>query len=53
MYKGVYNGSTKHEGDLQQVLKRSWDAGLEKIIITGGSLEESQNALKIADLDGS
>ncbi|XP_044265796.1 putative deoxyribonuclease TATDN1 [Tribolium madens] len=51
MYSGVYNGATKHSADLEQVLKRSWDAGLEKIIITGGNLEESQKALKIAETD--
>lgn len=52
MYSGVYNGSTKHQADLEQVLKRSWNAGLERIIITGGNLEESQKALKLADTDG-
>ncbi|EFA06484.1 deoxyribonuclease TATDN1 [Tribolium castaneum] len=51
MYSGVYNGSSKHVPDLGQVLKRSWDAGLEKIIITGGNLDESRKALKIAESD--
>ncbi|KAG5876906.1 hypothetical protein JTB14_001190 [Gonioctena quinquepunctata] len=48
MYSGYYNGSKKHEPDLQQVLQRSWDAGLSKIIVTGGNLEESQKALEVA-----
>lgn len=52
MYSGVYNGNQKHEPDLQQVLKRSWTAGLSKIVITGGSLEESKKALELAQLDG-
>lgn len=52
MYSGVYNGVKKHESDLQQVLTRSWSAGLSKIIITGGNLEESRNALELANLDG-
>jgi TatD DNase family protein len=51
MYSGIYNGTRKHEGDLQQVLQRSWNAGLKKIIITGGNLKESQMALSLATND--
>lgn len=52
MYQGVYNGSKKHEPDLIPVLKRSWEAGLEKLIITGGSVEESKKAIELANSDG-
>lgn len=52
MYQGIYNGSKKHEPDLIQVLKRSWEAGLEKLIITGGSVEESKKAIELATSDG-
>lgn len=52
MYEGIYNGSKKHEPDLLNVLKRSWQAGLQKIIITGGSLSESERALELAKTDG-
>ncbi|XP_056636784.1 deoxyribonuclease TATDN1 isoform X1 [Diorhabda sublineata] len=48
MYSGIYNGNKKHEPDLLQVLKRSWQSGLDKIIITGGNLEESRKALELA-----
>ncbi|KAJ8925993.1 hypothetical protein NQ315_009848 [Exocentrus adspersus] len=51
MYSGVYNGKKKHEPDLQHVLQRSWDAGLDKIILTGGNLEESEKALELAKTD--
>ncbi|RZC32284.1 deoxyribonuclease TATDN1, partial [Asbolus verrucosus] len=34
MYSGIYNGTKKHQEDLEQVLQRSWEAGMEKIIIT-------------------
>lgn len=51
MYQGIYNGSKKHEADLQQVLKRSWDHGLVKLIITGGNFEESQKAIELAKSD--
>ncbi|CAB3363655.1 Hypothetical predicted protein [Cloeon dipterum] len=47
MYKGIYNGTKRHEPDLACVLKRAWDAGVERIIVTGGSLEESREALEL------
>lgn len=52
MYQGIYNGTKKHEPDLSQVLKRGWEAGLEKLIITGGNVEESKNAIQLANSDG-
>lgn len=52
MYGGIYCGSRKHEPDLDRVLARSWDAGLDKIIVTGGSLEESRKAVELAGGDG-
>lgn len=48
MYQGVYHGSKKHEADLDQVLKRAWDAGLTRMIITGTSLSDSKTALELA-----
>lgn len=48
MYQGVYHGSKKHEADLDQVLKRAWDAGLTKMMITGTSLSDSKTALELA-----
>ncbi|XP_017778940.1 PREDICTED: putative deoxyribonuclease TATDN1 [Nicrophorus vespilloides] len=51
MYSGIYNGSKKHQEDLSHVLKRSWDAGLSKIIITGGNVEESNKAVEVAKSD--
>lgn len=48
MFRGIYHGSVKHKDDFQDVLKRSWDTGVEKIIITGGSLSDSKEALATA-----
>ena len=48
MYQGEYHGSKKHEPDLEQVLDRSWSQGLDKIIITGGSLQESKKSIELA-----
>lgn len=52
MYKGIYNGSQKHDPDLKNVLSRAWEKGLEKIIITGLNLKESQEAINVAEIDG-
>lgn len=51
MYQGVYHGSKKHDPDLDIVLARSWAAGLDKMIITGGSLIDSSKAIELARSD--
>ncbi|KAF5283950.1 hypothetical protein FQA39_LY17191 [Lamprigera yunnana] len=48
MYSGIYNDRKKHEEDLEYVLQRSWNKALDKIIITGGNLDESKKALQLA-----
>jgi len=52
MYQGLYHGSRKHEPDLNDVLQRAWDNGLQKLLLTGGSLEDSKKALELAKTDG-
>eukprot|EP00897_Mesotaenium_endlicherianum_P010571 jgi/Mesen1/9542/ME000064S08889 len=52
MFQGVYNGKQAHPPDMPAVLGRAWAAGVERIIITGGSLEESRAALALANTDG-
>lgn len=52
MFKGIYNGKQYHVSDISEVLKRAWEAGVERIIVTGGSLKESKEALAIAETDG-
>lgn len=52
MYQGIYNGTQKHQPDLDKVLERSWNNNLSKIIITAGNLEESKKAVEIAKTDG-
>uniref|UniRef100_A0A7C8ZS24 Uncharacterized protein n=1 Tax=Opuntia streptacantha TaxID=393608 RepID=A0A7C8ZS24_OPUST len=52
MFKGIYNGKQCHASDIQAVLSRAWSAGVDRIIVTGGSLEDSKEALAIAQTDG-
>ena len=42
MYSGDYNGTNRHPADLTAVLDRADSAGLVKMMVTGGSLEESR-----------
>ena len=42
MYSGDYNGTNRHPADLASVLDRADSAGLVKMMVTGGSLEESR-----------
>ncbi|GMH29999.1 hypothetical protein Nepgr_031842 [Nepenthes gracilis] len=52
MFRGIYNGKQHHAADIQSVLSRAWSAGVNRIIVTGGSLEESKEALAISETDG-
>lgn len=51
MYQGEYHGTKYHEPDLDAVLSRAWQSGVQKIIITAGTLEESRRALELAKTD--
>ncbi|XP_058204434.1 uncharacterized protein LOC131318574 [Rhododendron vialii] len=51
MFKGLYHGKQCHKPDIAAVLSRAWSAGVDRIIVTGGSLEESKEALAIAATD--
>eukprot|EP00904_Undaria_pinnatifida_P010320 jgi/Undpi1/6418/HiC_scaffold_20.g08899.m1 len=47
-FQGRYNGgSQKHEPDLDAVLDRAAAAGVEKMIVTAGTLEEARGALEL------
>ncbi|CAF1342352.1 unnamed protein product [Adineta ricciae] len=47
MYQGIYGNSKKHESDLDQVIIRALQAGLDKIIITAGTHQETIQALEL------
>ena len=52
MYSGLYHGSQKHPPDLEAVLSRAWAQGVDRIMVTGGSMEDSQKALELAKTNG-
>jgi len=51
MYEGVYRGKKRHEGDLDLVLQRGWDAGVGGVMITAGNAEEAARALDMSKRD--
>ncbi|EFI28668.1 TatD DNase domain containing 1 [Coprinopsis cinerea okayama7 len=48
VYRGLYHGKKKHEDDMTEMLQRCKVAGVKSMIITGGSLSESKEALDLA-----
>ncbi|EMD41932.1 hypothetical protein CERSUDRAFT_90521 [Gelatoporia subvermispora B] len=48
IFRGIYRGKQKHADDLEAMLERSRVAGVLSMLITGGSLEESREALELA-----
>ncbi|KAI0079634.1 Mg-dependent DNase [Panus rudis PR-1116 ss-1] len=48
IFRGIYHGRKKHDDDLEAMLQRCRTAGVKSMIITGGSLHESKEALELA-----
>ncbi|KAH8316661.1 hypothetical protein KR067_012814 [Drosophila pandora] len=51
MFQGCYGGSQKHKADLDIVLERAWQQGLQKMIITAGCLKDVDESLELASKD--
>ena len=52
MYNGVYHGRQCHSKDLDVVLERAWAKGMDKMIVTAGSLAEVGKAIDLCQCDG-
>lgn len=52
MFDGMYNGSRKHDADRKDVLERAWNIGVQKIVLTVGTIFDFPSAFKIANSDG-
>ena len=47
MFRGAYQGKQYHESDLHRVLRRAKTTGVERIIATAGTLEDSIEAIAL------
>lgn len=51
MYQGSYRDKRRHDPDLKMVLDRAWSNHLDRIIITGGTIQESRDGVRLAKTD--
>jgi len=51
MFQGSYRGKKFHDADFDLMLQRGWDAGMDRIIITAGTLKEARQALELCKRD--
>ena len=49
MFRGEYHGKKVHREDLARVLLRARDAGVETVVVTAGTLEEAEEAVRLAE----
>ena len=48
VFTGIYRGKEKHPNDWGAIMKRADDIGMCGYLVTGGTLDDSHDALKIA-----
>ncbi|KAM3420587.1 hypothetical protein BST61_g3849 [Cercospora zeina] len=49
IFRGISHGKRAHEDDLQHIISRAREAGVQKMMITGSDLKESRGAIELAE----
>ena len=49
-YQGTYNKKTHHKGDVLEVISRAKLYGVEKFLLAGGNLKQSEKAFATSKL---
>lgn len=47
MFQGMYYGKANHPSDLDQVIKRAADQGVDRLLIVGGYIEDTLHSEEI------
>lgn len=47
MFCGIYHGKKYHESDIPNILNRAYQRNVRAVLVTGSSIEESQEAIKL------
>jgi len=48
VFNGIYRGKEKHPDDFEAIMNRAREIGMKGYLVTGGTLEDSKNALNVA-----
>ncbi|KAI7821140.1 putative deoxyribonuclease TATDN1 [Kickxella alabastrina] len=48
VFRGVYRGKRAHEDDMNKMIERAQSAGIVAMMVTGGNLAESKQAIKLS-----
>ena len=50
-FDGYYYGKKKHESDIADILERCEENGVDRLLIVGGYIEDTQKSMKICKLN--
>lgn len=49
MFSGVYDQKMHHDSDMDDIIDRAKQSGIQKLLVTGSNLKESRQAIELAN----